>query len=434
MKTKTLDVLDWAALSKDARAAALARPSVVPDADRRAKVAAILADVRARGDAAVREYAKRFDGCELDSLIVPAAELEKAWNGLAAEERAALESAAKRIEAFHAAQAPGVARVETSPGVACERRWVPLDVVGLYAPGGSAPLVSTVLMVGLPAKLAGCPERVLASPAGKDGKLDARLLAAARLAGITKVLRAGGAQAIAALAYGTESVPKCDKIFGPGNSWVAEAKRQAAEDPAGAALDLPAGPSEVLVIADASADPVFVASDLLAQAEHGEDSQVLLVSPDRALLEKVGAELEAQLSDLPRAKIARAALAHARLIRTKDLDEALAVSEAYAPEHLILNTREDERLAARVRRAGAVFLGPWSPEAAGDYASGPNHVLPTGGAARAFGGLGLESFLRPVTFQRLSKAGLKAVARDVEVLSRVEGLDAHGRSVTRRKP
>lgn len=427
-----MNVLDWSRLSEKERAAALARPTVVPDADRREKVAAILADVRARGDAAVREYAKRFDGAELEELAVPAAQIEAAWKSIGADVRTALTSAAARIELFHKAQLPAAVSVETAPGVSCERRWLPLDAVGLYAPGGTAPLVSTALMVGIPARLAGCPSRVLATPAGEDGKVDARLLAAARLAGVTKVIRVGGAQAIAALAYGTESVPKVDKIFGPGNSWVAEAKRQAAQDPGGAALDLPAGPSEALVIADDSADPAFVASDLLAQAEHGADSQVILASPSRALLDAVTAELERQLADLPRARTARAALAHARLVQTRDLGQALEVSERYAPEHLILQTRANESLAAKVRRAGAVFLGPWAPEAAGDYASGPNHVLPTGGAARSCGGLGLESFLKPVTFQRLTRAGLKALASDVEVLSRVEGLDAHGRSVTRR--
>jgi histidinol dehydrogenase len=427
-------IFDWERSNGTERRDALARPAVVPDEERRAKVAAVLKAVRAHGDDAVREFVKKFDGAQLDSLTVPQSELDAAWASISPGERAALTSAAARIESFHKAQLPPPVSVETDKGVYCERRWLPLDTVGLYAPGGSAPLVSTVLMVGIPARLAGCPNRVLATPAGKDGKVDARLLAAAKLAGVTMVVRVGGAQAIAAMAYGTQTIPKADKIFGPGNSWVAEAKRQAAEDPAGAALDLPAGPSEVLVIADDSANAEFVASDLLAQAEHGEDSQVLLVSPSRALLDAVAAELERQLSDLPRAKIARAALTHARLILVKDSASALDVSEAYAPEHLILQTRDDEALASRVRRAGAVFLGPWSPEAVGDYASGPNHVLPTGGAARAFGGLGLESFLRPVTFQRLTKAGLKAVASDVEVLSRVEGLDAHGRSVTRRKP
>ncbi len=427
-------IIDWERSNAAERLAALARPAVVPDEERRAKVAAILKAVRARGDEAVREFVKAFDGARLDSLTVPQSELDAAWESIADDERAALTSAARRIEGFHKAQLPAPVSVETDPGVSCERRWLPLDTVGLYAPGGSAPLVSTVLMVGIPARLAGCPNRVLATPAGKDGAVDARLLAAAKLAGITLVVRVGGAQAVAALAYGTQTVPKADKIFGPGNSWVAEAKRQAAEDPAGAALDLPAGPSEVLVIADDSASAEFVASDLLAQAEHGEDSQVLLISPSRALLDAVAVELERQLSDLPRAKTARAALGHARLVLVKDLPSALEVSEAYAPEHLILQTRDDESLAAGVRRAGAVFLGPWSPEAVGDYASGPNHVLPTGGAARAFGGLGLESFLRPVTFQRLTRAGLKAVASDVATLSRVEGLDAHGRSVSRRKP
>jgi histidinol dehydrogenase len=426
-------LFDWNAASEAERAAQLRRPAAVPDAQRRAAVAAIVADVRARGDAAVRELTRRFDGAEIDALAVPAAELDRAWDSVGADVRAALSSAAARIEAFHKAQAPAPVSLQTEPGVFCERRFLPLEVVGLYAPGGTAPLVSSVLMTGIPARLAGCRLRVLATPPGRDGRVDARLLAAAKLAGVTTVIRAGGAQAIAALAYGTESVPKADKIFGPGNAWVAEAKRQAADDPDGAALDLPAGPSEVLVIADDSADPAFVASDLLAQAEHGEDSQVLLATPSRALLEAVRAELERQLSDLPRAKIARAALAHGLLALTRDLAQALELSERYAPEHLILQTREDEALAARVRRAGAVFLGPWSPEAVGDYASGPNHVLPTGGAARAYGGLGLESFLKPVTFQRLTREGLKAVASDVAVLSRVEGLDAHGRSVTARR-
>ena len=428
-----MKILDWGRMSAAERAAGLARPAVVPDDERRAKVAAVFKAVRARGDAAVREYALRFDGAELSELTVSGAEIEAAWASVPAAERAAMEAAAARIEAFHKAQAPATVRMDTAPGVSCERRWVPLDCVGLYAPGGSAPLVSTVLMVGVPARLAGCRRRVLATPQKGDGRMDARMLAAAKIAGVTQVLRVGGAQAVAALAYGTESVPKCDKIFGPGSSWVAEAKRQAAEDPRGAALDLPAGPSEVLVIADDSADPAFVASDLLAQAEHGDDSQVLLVTPSRALMDKVSAELERQLEDLPRARTARAAVAFARLVLTQDLDQALEVSEAYAPEHLILNTREDERLAAAVRRAGAVFLGPWSPEAAGDYSCGPNHVLPTGGAARAFGGLGLESFLRPVTFQRLTREGLRGLTAEIETLARLEGLDAHGRSVTRRK-
>ncbi|HXT00219.1 MAG TPA: histidinol dehydrogenase [Elusimicrobiota bacterium] len=427
-----MKILDWDGLPEAERAAALRRPTAATDEARRKTVAAIMADVRSRGDAAVRDYTQRFDRADVVESAVPQAELDQAWEECAADVREALTSAAARIEAFHRAQAPAAVSLETSPGIACERRWVPLDTVGLYAPGGSAPLVSTVLMVGIPARLAGCRRRVLATPPGPDGRVDARLLAAAKLAGITQVVRAGGAQGIAALAYGTETVPKCDKIFGPGNSWVAEAKRQAAEDPEGAAQDLPAGPSEVLVIADDSANPVFVAADLLAQAEHGEDSQVLLGTPSRVLLDVVKAELDRQLATLPRAKIASAALAHALLAVTKDLDQALELSERYAPEHLILQTKDDESLAARVRRAGAVFLGPWAPEAAGDYASGPNHVLPTGGAARAFGGLGLESFLRPVTFQRLTRGGLKALATDVEVLAKVEGLDAHGRSVTMR--
>jgi histidinol dehydrogenase len=427
-----MNIVDWESLDEAGRAARLTRPALASDDGRRAAVAAIMADVRARGDAAVRDCTRRFDKADILDLAVPDAELEAAWRGVGADVKAALASAAARIEMFHKAQFPPQAAVATAPGVLCERRWLPLDCVGLYAPGGSAPLVSTVLMLGIPARLAGCRTRVLATPPDRDGKVDARLLAAAKLAGITTVIRAGGAQAIAALAYGTETVPKADKIFGPGNSWVAEAKRQSAEDPGGAAIDLPAGPSEVFVIADDSADPAFVASDLLAQAEHGPDSQVILASPSRACLDAVKAELERRLRTLPRAEIARAALSHSLLALTRGLDEALAMSERYAPEHLILQTREDEALAGRVRRAGAVFIGPWAPEAVGDYASGPNHVLPTGGAARAIGGLGLESFLRPVTFQRLTRAGLKALASDVTTLAAVEGLDGHARSVTAR--
>lgn len=428
-----MNIVDWKSLTEAERAAHLKRPTEATDAARRDAVAAILAEVRARGDAAVIEYTKKFDGVELSSLVVPMAELDAAWDSVPAEVRSALLAAAGRIEAFHKPQWPAAVSVETAPGVSCERRFLPLDTVGLYAPGGSAPLVSTVLMVGIPARLAGCANRILATPPGKDGRIDARLLAAAKLTGITAVIRAGGAQAVAALAYGTATVPKADKIFGPGNSWVAEAKRQVAEDPDGAALDLPAGPSEVFVIADDSANPAFVASDLLAQAEHGEDSQVILATPSQALLDAVVAEVARQLSTLPRAKIAHGALAHSLAIWTRDLAEALAISERYAPEHLILQTGEDEALAARVRRAGAVFLGPWAPEAVGDYASGTNHVLPTGGAARAFGGLGLESFLRPVSFQRLTRAGLGAIASDVEILATVESLDAHRRSVSVRK-
>jgi histidinol dehydrogenase len=423
-----MNICDWTSL----KAVELPRPKAAPDAERRARVAEIMADVKTRGDAAVLEWTSRLDKAELKSLEVPAAEIEVAWSSIGEDVRNALTSAAARIERFHKAQLPAAVSVETAPGVLCERRWLPLDAVGLYAPGGSAPLVSTVLMLGIPARLANCRVRVLATPPGRDGKVDPRLLAAARLAGITSVIRAGGAQAVAALAYGTQTVPKVDKIFGPGNSWVAEAKRQSADDPAGAAIDLPAGPSEVFVIADDTANPAFVASDMLAQAEHGADSQVILASPSRALLDAVAVELERQLKSLPRAEIARAALQCAALGLTRDLDQALEISERYAPEHLILQTRDDESLAARVRRAGAVFIGPWAPEAVGDYASGPNHVLPTGGAARAIGGLGLESFLKAVTFQRLTRPGLKVIASDVTVLAAVEGLDAHGRSVSVR--
>lgn len=428
-----MNIIEWESLSEQKRAALLERPAPPSDAKRRDAVAEIMAGVRARGDDAVREYARRFDKAEVSDLVVPEAEIEAAWNSVGAEVKTAMAHAAARIEQFHKAQLPATVTVETAPGVTCERRWLPLESVGLYAPGGTAPLVSTVLMLGIPAKLAGCRIRVLATPPGRDGQVDPRLLAAAKLAGVTTVVRAGGAQAIAALAYGTASIPKVDKIFGPGNAWVAEAKRQAAEGLAGTAMDLPAGPSEVFIVADGSANPAFVAADLLAQAEHGEDSQVFLASPSRALLDGVKAELGKQLKTLPRAEIAKAALANSVLAFTHDLETAFQISESYAPEHLILQTREDEALSARVRHAGAVFLGPWSPEAVGDYAAGPNHVLPTGGAARARGGLGLESFLKPVTFQRLTHPGLQMIASDIAALAAVEGLDAHARSVAVRE-
>ncbi len=425
-------IIDWRTLDERERDAVLARPAPLADAKRTTTVRAIIADVRARGDAALREYSARFDGCAIDRFDVGADEFATAWSNVPATIRDAMRRAIERVEAFHIAQKSADMRCDTAPGVRCEQLIRPIDRVGLYAPAGSAPLPSTVWMLAVPARVAGCGEVVLATPPRKDGSADPAVLVAAQLCGVTRVLKLGGAQAIAALAYGTESVPRCAKIFGPGNAWVTAAKLEVAADAQGAAIDLPAGPSEVLVIADASADPDFVAADLLAQAEHGADSQVVLVSDNDALLGAVAEALSSQLATLPRAAIARESLAHARLIRVADPDAAVEVSERYAPEHLIVNVREPRALLPKLSNAGSIFLGPWSPESVGDYCAGPNHVLPTLGFARAFGGVGVDSFVRRVYVQELDESGLRAIGPDAALLARAEGLEAHARSVDLR--
>lgn len=421
--------LDWRALDAAARRAALARP-VPPRADERGgQVSAIIEAVRERGDAALRELTRRLDGCDLETLAVAPAEIEAAEAALPARLKQAMRDAKARIEAFHRAGMQPSVRVQTAPGVWCERVSRPIARVGLYVPAGSAPLPSTALMLGVPATLAGCPEVVLCTPPRADGSVDAAVLHAAGLCGITRIFRLGGAQAIAAMALGTDSVPACDKLFGPGNAWVTEAKCQVSGLPGGPAIDMPAGPSEVLVIADAGADPDFVAADLLSQAEHGPDSQVLLLSDSDALLDTVAERVAAQLADLPRAGIARQALARSRLLRVATLEEAVRVSNAYAPEHLILNVREPRMWLDRVESAGSVFLGAWSPESMGDYCSGTNHVLPTYGHARALSGLSVDSFRKRITVQELTPAGIRAIGDDACVLARAEGLEAHARAV-----
>ena len=421
--------IDWTSLAEYQRINILERPAQLRDDARTAAVRAIVADVRRRGDAALRELTLRFDRCALDAFEAGADEFDAAERAVDAHVREAMRAAIARVETFHRAQVPAPVELETAPGVACAQVPRAIDRVGLYAPAGSAPLPSTVWMLGVPARVAGCREIVLATPPRADGTADPSILVAARLCGIARVFKLGGAQAIAALAYGTQTVPRCAKLFGPGNGWVTTAKMEVAADPAGAAIDLPAGPSEVLVIADDSADPAFVAADLLAQAEHGADSQVVLVSPSEALLDAVEAELEAQLADLPRANIARAALAHARLIRVADLAQAVEVSERYAPEHLIVNTRAPRALLPALGNAGSIFLGAWSPETLGDYCAGPNHVLPTLGFARAMGGVGVESFLRRVYVQEASAEGLRAIGLEAAVLARAESLEAHARAI-----
>lgn len=425
-------ILDWRALGAAERDAALARPQQVRDPQQLERVRAILAEVRTHGDAALRTLTKRFDGCDLAEFAVGEAEFAAAEAAVDAALRAAIERAIERVRTFHAAQLPRSLRADTAPGVRCEQLIRPIGRVGLYVPAGSAPLPSTVWMLAVPAALAGCPEIVLATPPRADGSADPLILTAARLCGVTRVFKLGGAQAIAALAYGTGSVPRCDKLFGPGNAWVTQAKLEVAADPDGAAIDMPAGPSEVLVIADDGADPDFVAADLLAQAEHGADSQVVLVSPSAALLREVAAAVERQSATLPRRAIAKAALTHARWIHVGDLDEAVTVSERYAPEHLIVQTRDPRALLPRLSAAGSIFLGAWSPETLGDYCAGPNHVLPTLGFARAFSGVGVDSFLRRVYVQELSADGLAAIGGDAALLARAERLEAHARAVDLR--
>ena len=424
--------IDWNTLDEAGRAAALARPAQSRSPSLRTGVEEIIADVRARGDDALRELTSRYDGTTLDALAVTAEEFDAAEARLAPDLKAAVREAAERIERFHRAAAPAPVSVETAPGVRVERVLRPIRRVGLYVPAGGAPLPSTAIMLGVPAGIAGCKEVVLCTPVQANGRCDDAVLFAARATGVHKVFKLGGAQAIAAMAYGSESVPRCDKLFGPGNAWVTEAKLQVSGDPEGAAIDMPAGPSEVLVIADADADPRFIAADLLSQAEHGPDSQVLLVSPSPTLLDRVEVEVERQRLELPRADVAASALAESRLVQVNDLDEALKVSNRYAPEHLIIQTAQPRDLLEGVESAGSVFLGEWTPESLGDYCSGSNHVLPTYGYARSYSGVSVASFQKQVTVQEASAEGLRAIGPCAATLAAAEQLDAHRRAVTLR--
>jgi histidinol dehydrogenase len=431
MKTR-IEIVDWSGLDEPGRQRLLTRPALAASQDLRRRVGEIIAEVRANGDAALKRLTQRIDRVTLGSIEVTADEFRAAADSLSTAQKDAIRAAATNIETFHALQRPAPIDVETVPGVRCERVIRPLRRVGLYVPAGTAPLPSTALMIGVPAKLAGCPVRVLCCPPGPDGRIDAAVLYAAELTGIERVFKVGGAQAIAAMAYGTESVPKVDKIFGPGNTWVTEAKTQVDLDPEGAAKDYPAGPSEVLVIADRSAEPRFVASDLLSQAEHGADSQSILVTTERALAEDTIAAIERQLETLPRRQIVAQSLAHAAVIMAADTAEAIAIANRYAPEHLILQLADARRWLAQVETAGSVFVGCWTPEAVGDYCSGTNHVLPTYGYARRYSSLGLGDFLRTMTVQELTPSGLKAIGPVARTLAETEGLDAHARAVTIR--
>lgn len=394
------------------------------------RVLQILAAVRSKGDAAVREFSREFDSVELREISVSKPEIDAAEQEVSAELKTAIRLAIDNITKFHAAQLHSEAVIETSLGVRCWRRSVPIERVGLYVPGGTAPLFSTVLMLAIPAKIAGCREIVLCSPPQKDGSLNPLILYAAKVTGVDRIFRVGGAQAIAAMAYGTESVPQVDKIFGPGNSWVTLAKQLVSRT--GVAIDMPAGPSEVAVIADASAKPEFVAIDLLSQAEHGADSQVMLIASSLTVAQNVESKINELLPSLPRRDIAEQALANSRVIVLGSPAEMIEFANAYAPEHLIITTENAVALSEKVTNAGSVFIGAFTPEAAGDYASGTNHTLPTYGYARNLSGVSVDSFIKKITFQTLTENGLRGIGPAIECMAAAEGLDAHGKAVSMR--
>jgi histidinol dehydrogenase len=401
-----------------------------PQGDARAldrSVRKIMESVQRQGDKAVRKYSRQFDGVSLRRMMVTEKEFRAAAKSIDPALAAAIRQAAGNIRHFHQSQLQEEPRVETMPGVTCWRKSLPVQSVGLYVPGGTAPLFSTVLMLGIPAVLAGCPEITLCTPPAKDGSVHPAILFAAGIVGVRKVFKVGGVQAIAAMTFGTESIPRADKIFGPGNSYVTHAKQLAQQ--AGVAIDMPAGPSEVCVLADETANPAFVAADLLSQAEHGRDSQVLLVCNTKDTVDAVLRHLEQQLTLLNRKDLAEGALQHSKAIVAKSMDDCMAIVNAYAPEHLILACAAPEAWAARVTDAGSVFLGQYTPESAGDYASGTNHTLPTNGYARAYSGVSVDSYMKKVTFQQITREGLQTLGPVVVTMAEAEGLQGHAEAV-----
>lgn len=409
----------------------LVQRNVDPAEEIRAVVEDIIANVRKNGDEALLEYAARFDKVELKNLTVGKNELADLAASLPPEQKQALDTAYNNIRKFHETQLHNETKVETMPGVTCWRELRPIEKVGLYIPGGTAVLPSTFLMLGIPARIAGCHEIVVCSPPQKDGRINAYIAYVAKLLDIDKIYLTGGAQAVAAMAYGTETIPKVDKIFGPGNQYVTKAKT-IIQSTTNTAIDMPAGPSEVLVIADDSAVPEYVAADLLAQAEHGVDSQSVLVTTSKEFAEKTLAELNKQLPVLPRAAIAGKAIDNSYIVIVKDLDEAMQFSNQYAPEHLILATEKWQQVTGNIINAGSVFLGNLTPESVGDYASGTNHTLPTSAYARAYSGVSVDSFVKKITFQHISPEGIKNIGPTVEILAELEGLRAHKNAVTIR--
>ena len=422
----------WKVLDSAAQRAFLRRPAVEDDAAIREAVLGIVAEVKNGGDEALRTLTARLDGADLSDLRVSNQEMDAASAALSTAAIDAIDVAIANVRCFHEAQRSPDVTVETMPGVRCERVSRPVDAVGLYVPAGTAPLPSAAVMLAVPAVIAGCSTRIVCTPPRPDGCADPAVVVASARAGITEIFKIGGAQAIAAMAYGTPSVPKVDKIFGPGNAWVTCAKSVVSSDPDGAAIDMPAGPSEVLVIADDSASAEFVASDLLSQAEHGVDSQVVLVTTSGRLADAVEAQVDEQLASLSRADIARGSLEHARIVIVDDLETAVEVSNRYAPEHLILQCEDARALLPSITNAGSVFVGQWTPESVGDYCSGTNHVLPTYGYARSYSGLSLDQFMRGMTIQELTRDGLAGLSEAVVTLAGLEGLDAHAAAVTRR--
>ncbi|CFQ30069.1 histidinol dehydrogenase [Yersinia bercovieri] len=421
-------LIDWQQCSAVQQKALLSRPAINASGRITSAVSEILDRVKAEGDSALRDFSQRFDAVQVADIRVTTEEIAAAAARLNDEIKQAMAQAVRNIEIFHNAQKMPIVDVETQPGVRCQQITRPIASVGLYIPGGSAPLLSTVLMLGTPARIAGCQRVILCSPP----PIADEILYAAQLCGIKEVFQIGGAQAIAAMAFGSESVPKVNKIFGPGNAYVTEAKRQVSQRLDGAAIDMPAGPSEVLVIADSGATPAFIASDLLSQAEHGPDSQVVLLTPDADIAQAVAVEVEQQLKLLSRADIARQALESSRLIITKDLQQCIDISNQYGPEHLILQIRQPEEIIDQIDNAGSVFMGDWSPESAGDYASGTNHVLPTYGYTSTYSSLGLADFVKRMTVQQLTPQGLLGLASTIETLAQAEQLTAHKNAVTLR--
>jgi histidinol dehydrogenase len=394
------------------------------------KVSKILQKVKEKGDKAVRKFTKEFDGIVLKKLRVTTKEIEQATASLDDALKQAIAQAKQNIETFHRSQLQSVSKVETMPGVVCWRKSSAIEKVGLYIPGGSAPLFSTVLMLGVPAAIAGCKEIILCTPPAKDGSIHPAILYAAQLCGITQIFKVGGVQAIGAMTYGTESIPRVFKLFGPGNQYVTLAKQLVQQQ--GIAIDMPAGPSEVLVIADETAVPSYVAADLLSQAEHGPDSQVILISPSESVLNNVKEEIDKQLQQLPRASIATQALDNSKLVLVGSITEAIALSDFYAPEHLILSCADAEGVAEKINAAGSVFIGNYSPESAGDYASGTNHTLPTNGYAAMYSGVSVDSFVKKITYQQLTREGLENISNTVMTMAAAEGLDAHKNAVAMR--
>ncbi|MGF7230701.1 histidinol dehydrogenase [Arachidicoccus sp.] len=394
------------------------------------QVAGILAEIKSNGDKAVKKYTEKFDGVDLENIIVTQEEMNAAAGEISIELKDAIEVAAKNIRFFHEKQVAKVEVIETQPGVACWRKSVGIQKVGLYIPGGSAPLFSTILMLGIPAQIAGCKEIILCSPPNKEGKLHPAILFAAQLVGVTQIYKIGGVQAIGAMTYGTETVPKVYKLFGPGNQFVTCAKQMAQEE--GLAIDMPAGPSEVCVLADHSADAAFVASDLLSQAEHGVDSQAILITTSEKMLQNVEEEVQKQVTILPRRLIAEKALENSKLILVNSIDEAVEIANEYASEHLILSCKNADEVADKIVNAGSVFIGNYSPESVGDYASGTNHTLPTNGYARAYSGVSVDSFIKKITYQRLTQPGLQQIAATVISMAGAEGLEAHANAVRLR--